>query len=139
MADSAAFWDEIADKYAKQPIKDRASYEKTIERVRERLEGTERVLEIGCGTGSTALLLAPNCKELIASDISSRMVEIARDKAAAEGVDNVRFDHANVFDEALEEGSFDVVMAFNLLHLVDDRSSIRPVIMVPPDNHAHST
>ena len=38
----------------------------------------------------------------------------------AQRVDNVRFDHATLFDEDLEKGSFDVVMGFNFLHLLED-------------------
>jgi 2-polyprenyl-3-methyl-5-hydroxy-6-metoxy-1,4-benzoquinol methylase len=48
------------------------------------------------------------------------MIEIARHKAATREVENVRFDHATLFDEALEKGSFDVVMGFNFLHLLED-------------------
>jgi 2-polyprenyl-3-methyl-5-hydroxy-6-metoxy-1,4-benzoquinol methylase len=48
------------------------------------------------------------------------MIEIEREKAAAEGVSNLRFDRATLFDPELEEGSFDAVLAFNLLHLLED-------------------
>ncbi len=48
------------------------------------------------------------------------MIEIGQEKAAAEQIDNVRFQQAELFDEKLETGGFDVVLAFNLLHLVED-------------------
>ncbi len=48
------------------------------------------------------------------------MIEIAREKAATREVKNVRFDRATLFDEDLEKGSFDVVMGFNILHLLED-------------------
>jgi len=120
MTDSAKFWSKTADRYSRSPVKDMASYEKTLELTRAHLSAGDTALEIGCGTGTTALLLAPSVKQLVASDFALRMVEIAREKAATEGVENVRFDHATIFDEKLEPGSFDAVLAFNLLHLLDD-------------------
>jgi 2-polyprenyl-3-methyl-5-hydroxy-6-metoxy-1,4-benzoquinol methylase len=59
-------------------------------------------------------------KEIVGTDFSARMIEIARRKAAAEAVPNVRFEVATAFDETLAPGSFDVVTAFNFLHLVED-------------------
>jgi 2-polyprenyl-3-methyl-5-hydroxy-6-metoxy-1,4-benzoquinol methylase len=59
-------------------------------------------------------------KQFAATDISSRMIEIAREKAVTREVRNVRFDRATLFDEDLEKGSFDVVMAFNFLLLLED-------------------
>ena len=117
---NAAFWDRAADKYAASPVKDMASYEKTLERTRAALKPDDAVLEIGCGTGTTALKLAPAVGRLLATDLSQRMVEIARDKAAAEGAGNVRFERMTLDDEKLEPASFDAVLAFNLLHLLDD-------------------
>jgi ubiquinone/menaquinone biosynthesis C-methylase UbiE len=116
----AEFWNKRADRYAKRPVKDMASYQKTLDLTRKRLSTRDRVLEVGCGTGTTALHLAPNAGEILATDISQRMVEIGREKAAAQGVENVRFERGTLFDPELEAEPFDVVMAFNFLHLVED-------------------
>jgi ubiquinone/menaquinone biosynthesis C-methylase UbiE len=120
MRDSAEFWDKLADKYSKKPVKDLDTYNKTLDLTRKHLSKSDNVLEVGCGTGTTALLLAPCVKQITASDISSRMIEIAREKAVAQKVENVRFDRATLLDEDLEKGSFDVVMGFNFLHLLED-------------------
>jgi ubiquinone/menaquinone biosynthesis C-methylase UbiE len=120
MRDPAEFWDEHADGYAKKPIKNVESYHETLERTRKHLSASDHVLELGCGTGTTALLLAPCVKHIRASDISSRMIAIAREKAATQGVCNVRFERATPFDDDLEKGAFDAVLAFNLLHLLED-------------------
>jgi len=120
MRDSAEFWDKLADKYSKKPVKDMESYNKTLDFTRKHLSASDNVLEVGCGTGTTALLLAPSVKQIAASDISSRMIEIAREKAVTQGVENVRFDRATLFAEDLKKGSFDVVMAFNFLLLLED-------------------
>ena len=120
MRDAASFWDKAADGYARKPIKDVASYEKTLDRTRAQLDPSHRVLEIGCGTGSTALLLAPAVAHISARDISSRMIEIARGKAADQGVANVDFATGTLADLDFPDASFDVVLAFNLLHLLPD-------------------
>jgi ubiquinone/menaquinone biosynthesis C-methylase UbiE len=120
MADPAEFWDKAADKYSKKPVKNMENYRKTLDCTRRYLSTSDEVLEVGCGTGTTALLLAPSVKQLTATDISSRMIEIAKEEAVTQGVENVRFDRATLFDQKLEKGSFDVVMGFNFLHLLKD-------------------
>jgi ubiquinone/menaquinone biosynthesis C-methylase UbiE len=120
MRDPAEFWDKLADRYSKKPVKDVENYNRTLDCTRKHLSASDNVLEVGCGTGTSALLLAPSVKQITASDISTRMIEIAREKAVTQGVENVRFDRGTLFDEDLEEGSFDVVMGFNLLHLLED-------------------
>ena len=116
----AAFWDKLADKYARKPVKDMENYNRTLEYTRKHLSATDEILEVGCGTGTTALHLAPSVKQITASDLSSRMIEIAKEKAVTQKVENVRFDQGTLFDDAFEKGSFDVVMGFNFLHLLED-------------------
>jgi ubiquinone/menaquinone biosynthesis C-methylase UbiE len=116
----ARFWDRIAPKYARGKISDIAGYERTLERTISHLRADDHALEIGCGTGSTALRLAPHLGHLIATDISGEMVAIARDKALAANITNLHFEKAAA-DEAGKPGSdFDVVFAFNALHMLDD-------------------
>ena len=55
------------------------------------LPETDHILEVGCGTGSTALLLAADVAHVTASDISGNMIRIAMEKASTEGVANVSF------------------------------------------------
>jgi ubiquinone/menaquinone biosynthesis C-methylase UbiE len=120
MRDSAAFWDKHADRYSKKPVKDQENYDKTLDCTRKHLSEDDNVLEVGCGTGTTALLMAPSVKRITASDISARMIEIARKKAVTQAVENVRFDRGTLSDEDLEKGTFNVVLAFNVLHLLED-------------------
>ena len=118
MPQQAQFWDRLAERYAQKPIDDIDAYQQTLDRTRSYLSRDDDVLEIGCGTGSTALLLADAVHRMTASDISSGMIDIARAKDQPAGP--VDFMHATVFDDRLEPESFDVVLAFNLLHLIDD-------------------
>ncbi|MEM0943032.1 MAG: class I SAM-dependent methyltransferase [Pseudomonadota bacterium] len=122
MQNSEAFWDNAAEKYAKSPIKDVAAYQDTLERTRSYLTPTDRVLELGCGTGSTALLLAPSVAHIVASDISGKMVAIGEQKARESAVPNAEFVAADLFEAKLDREPYDAVLAFNLLHLVEDRA-----------------
>ncbi|MCB1546932.1 MAG: methyltransferase domain-containing protein [Hyphomicrobiaceae bacterium] len=115
------FWDRHARKYARDPIKDMAGYERTLEHTRARLTGADTVLELGCGTGTTALKLAPHVARLLATDISPEMIAIARDKAAAAGCANLHLATGTPDRIDASDGTFDAVLAFNLLHLVADR------------------
>lgn len=116
----ARFWDRIARKYAADPIADLPGYEATLRRVQGLLSAEMNVLEIGCGTGSTALRLAPFTRRLLATDVSTGMIAIAREKLAAEPLPQLAFAVADADAPMPGPGEFHAVLAFNLLHLVSD-------------------
>jgi ubiquinone/menaquinone biosynthesis C-methylase UbiE len=116
----ALFWDRIANKYAADPIADMAGYEATLRRVQSLLCVDQDVLEIGCGTGSTALRLAPLTRSLLATDVSTRMIAIAHEKLAAQPVSHLSFAVADADAPGFGQGEYDVALAFNVLHLVSD-------------------
>ena len=119
-AHKARFWDRIAVKYAADPIADIAGYEATLRRVQGLLTEDQNVLEIGCGTGSTALRLAPFTRRLMATDVSTGMIDIARKKLAAQPVPQLSFAVADADAPVAGHGEYDAVLAFNVLHLVTD-------------------
>lgn len=116
----ARFWDRIAPKYAADSIADLAGYETTLRRVQGLLSTSQDVLEIGCGTGSTALRLAPFTRSLLATDVSPAMIEIAHQRLAGQPSPQLRFAVADADALAFGQGSYDAVLAFNVLHLVCD-------------------
>lgn len=119
-ARKARFWDRIALKYAADPIADLAGYEFTLRQVEDLLTADQDVLEIGCGTGTTALRLAPFTRRLLATDVSAGMIAIAREKLTAQSVPQLSFAVADAEEPVAGPGEFDAVLAFNLLHLVTD-------------------
>lgn len=124
MSYSSAFWDRFAERYSKKPVADEASYQEKLRITREYFEPDMEVLEIGCGTGSTAIAHAPFVKHLRATDISSRMIEIASGKAAAADIDNISFDVGAIDDLNVADQSVDAVLALSVLHLVEDRDEV---------------
>ncbi len=119
----AAFWDRIARKYAADPIADVAGYEATLRRVQGLLSKDQEVLEIGCGTGTTALRLAPSTKRLVATDVSACMIAIARAKLAGQPTPQLSFTVDDADAPLVTPYRYDAVLAFNLLHLVADLDS----------------
>ena len=97
-----------------------AGYEATLQRFQALLSVNDDVLEIGCGTGSTALRLAPGTRSLMAVDVSVGMIAIAREKLAAQPVSQLSFAVADADATVFGKGAYDAVLAFNLLHLVDN-------------------
>ena len=62
----ARFWNKLADRYSRRPISDEATYEKKLEITRQYFRPDMEVLEIGCGTGTTAIAHAPYVKHILA-------------------------------------------------------------------------
>ncbi len=117
------------DLYERAPV---ADYFRAIDRaalegfVRARREGTFRVLEIGGGTGSTASallpVLPPDATEYYFTDVSDIFLNHAERKFAA--FPFVRYGRLDIEQSGAEqsypEGSFDVVVATNVLHATHD-------------------
>lgn len=120
MDNSTKFWDKIAERYSKQPIADEAAYQKKLQVTREYLQPDSSVLEIGCGTGSTAIAHAPYVKNIRAIDFSSKMIEIAVSKAKANNVENITFEQSTIDNISLSAETFDVVLGLSILHLLDN-------------------
>lgn len=137
MQDAITFWDKTAERYARSPIRDMESYEYTLGRTRSYLKQSDDVLEVGCGTGSTALLLAENVRHLTASDLSPNMIAIGKRKAAAKGITNISFVASDVLGDGINRGPYDVVLALNLIHLLQDTPAVMRhfFTLVKPGGH----
>jgi len=121
---ASRFWDRMANSYARQPIADEAAYQTKLEITRTYFSPEMELLELGCGTGSTALLHAPYVRHIRAVDFSEKMVGIARAKAAAQGVGNVTFEQGDVTTVWARDDSIDMVLTLSLLHLLKDPGAL---------------
>ncbi|MFO0556037.1 MAG: methyltransferase domain-containing protein [Polyangiaceae bacterium] len=121
MTTDAKFWDNIAPRYAAQPVKDIPAFDRKKAITRALLRPDSTVLEVGCGTGSLALELSRSAGHIHAIDVSAEMIRIANEKKAKQGVSNVTFAQGTLDGDAPPPGDFDAVWAYSILHLVPDR------------------
>ena len=123
MPPSSRFWDRIANRYSRQPISDEATYQRKLQITHDLLHPHMKMLEFGCGTGSTALVHAPHVEHIRAIDISAKMIEIAKNKATEAKIENVTFEQATLETIHPQPESYDMILGLSILHLVDDRDA----------------
>ena len=121
MTQSEKFWDKKAQSYANSSIGDEASYQRKLLETQQYFTPDMRILEIGCGTGSTAIAHAPFVAHIDAIDISDNMLEIARARAADANVENIQFTLATLDEFNADTASMDAVLALNVIHLLPNR------------------
>jgi ubiquinone/menaquinone biosynthesis C-methylase UbiE len=99
------------------------AYQRKLSETRELLKPHMKVLEFGCGTGTTALYHSKFVAHITAIDISSKMIEIAQSKADADGIQNIKFLQSDAEHLKENEAAFDVVMGHSILHLLEDKEA----------------
>ncbi|MDP3451792.1 MAG: class I SAM-dependent methyltransferase [Bacteroidales bacterium] len=114
------FWDRIASKFDKIEANDIA-YKIFIEKARGYLKADDIVLDFGCGTGHICNEIAGNVGFIHAIDISTKMIEIAKNKASVSSILNIDFERTTIFDKKFSEGTFDAIIAFNIFHLLEEQ------------------
>ena len=113
------FWDFCAPFYDFAQHQNSA-YKKMVEFVVGIVpQGTE-VLEVAAGTGDISLAISAKAKSVLCTDVSERMLKIARKKAAKCDAINIAFDNISIFDTGKANGEYDVVVASQVLHLIDE-------------------
>jgi len=117
------FWNGLAETYAAKPVDNPDAFDRKTEATRLLIEPGHTVLDVGCGTGTFCLRLAPLGAQVHGLDLSDEMIRIARSKA--EGTDNVHF-HVGPFDATFDvfgSNSLNGIFAYSLLHLLQDRTA----------------
>lgn len=93
--------------------------------------GRERVLDLGCGPGHTALATAPRVREVVAFDLTEAMLDQARRLAAERGLANVRFERGDASRLPFPDGAFDrVTSRLSAHHVADPAAMLREVARV---------
>ncbi len=118
MANPEKFWDFLAKNFDQG--EGFPAEREDIKITKKYLQPGDVVLDYACGTGTLSIEIADQVKEIYAVDISSKMLAAAERKATERRIENIRFDHTIIFDERYAKESFDAVMAFNILHLLED-------------------
>ena len=121
---SEKFWDKASTNYDKTEERLEYLHKKTIENTKKYIKFSDIILDYGCGPGTKTCEIAKKVKEIHAIDISSKMIEIAKEKAVKNKIRNVNFVQATIFDKKYKKESFDVILAFNILHGLDDTQRV---------------
>lgn len=113
---SVDMWDSMAASFGEHPIPtvEDNSFLKLLSQ-NKMFDDASVVLDVGCGTGIYSLALARRCKKVIGIDLSPKMLELARRRAAEEQLPNVEFICADWHElDPQKEGyekKFDLVFA----------------------------
>ena len=93
------------------------------------LSSGARCLDACCGSGASAIpvaeKVAPN-GSVLGVDLAGRLLELARAKAARQGIENVEFRVGDMLDLGLPDGHFDaVVCVFGIFFIPDMPGAVR--------------
>jgi len=113
------FWDNVAGAYdIFVNVINRKTHQKLKKIVSSLIEPDNTVLECACGTGLLSAVIAPKCRQLTATDYSEKMLNKAKKNCAV--FQNITFSKADITALSYPDGSFDKVVAGNVIHLLDN-------------------
>lgn len=93
-------------------------YRSLGKRIALEMDPDDTVLECACGTGIISRQIAPKCRQLTATDVSKGMLRQTAKKCRR--FDNVKIRRADIMHLKYQDGTFDKVIAANVLHLLQN-------------------
>ena len=113
------FWDNVAGVYdVFVNVINRKTHQKLRRIVSLLIEPDDTVLECACGTGLLSAVIAPKCRQLTATDFSEKMLKKAEKNCRS--FRNITYAQADITALSFADGSFDKVVAGNVIHLLDN-------------------
>ena len=113
------FWDNVAGVYdVFVNVINRKTHQKLKKIVSSLIEPGDTVLECACGTGLLSAVIAQKCRQLTATDFSEKMLKKAEKNCRA--FRNITYAPADITALPFADGSFDKVVAGNVIHLLDN-------------------
>jgi trans-aconitate 2-methyltransferase len=117
MEEIISFYDSYADQLVFQRAINHARYQFVDNVARTMIKTHHAVLDLGCGIGTTSVIMSAYCKEVVAVDFAPRLL------AMAERRDNIRYHCCDIADIRFDR-TFDVICLFDVLEHI-------PAIRVP--------
>lgn len=117
---SMDFWDKIADFYDIAESFNGSVYGEMCDITRRLVPRGAKVLDCAAGTGELSLAAAAKAGSVLCTDLSENMLKNARRKAEYYRLTNISFEERNIFHLDDPDETYDVVIAGNVLHLLND-------------------
>ena len=114
------FWDRFAGIYDIIELTNGKVYREMCATTRRLVPNGAKVLDCAAGTGELSFAAAVRADSVLCTDISENMLKTAKKKAAARQKDNISFAERNIFDLQEADNTYDIVIAGNVLHLIDN-------------------
>lgn len=114
------FWDKTAKFYDFAEKLNGKAYREMCELTTKLTPRGANVLDCAAGTGELSLAAAKKADSVLCTDNSEKMLEVARKKAEKEGAFHIGFERRNIFHLDDPDETYDVVIAGNVLHLLDN-------------------
>lgn len=118
------FWDKQAKKYDYSERQFEPVFKVIVEKTRRHLSLNDNVLDFGCATGSKTIKLAEGINHIQGIDISTEMIKEAVKKKDEENILNISFAQGTIFNTNLEKASFDKIIAYGIIHLLEDSEKV---------------
>ncbi len=115
MKNSIEFWNKQACKFS---VNESNEMKESIEKIYKYIKPNMLVLDFGCGTGVSSRAISKAAEQVIGIDYSDKMIDIA--KTSTNDESNIKYLVGTIDDEEVNSVKYDVVLALNVLHLVDD-------------------
>lgn len=113
------FWDKVSGLYDLfETVYNGRVYRNLGKRVAEEINRNDVVLECACGTGAISRYIAPECRELTATDFSRGMLRQAWRNCRK--YSNIKIRRADMTHLKCRDNRFDKVVAGNVIHLLED-------------------
>ena len=118
------FWDKHAKRYDSNERQFEPVYKDIIARTSKYLNLNDIALDYGCATGTKTIELAGKVKHIHGLDFSTGMITEAIKKKDELKILNISFSQGTIFNADLEKSSFDKIIAYAIIHLLDDDEKV---------------
>ena len=118
------FWDKQAKRFDDSEKQFEHATQQLIAGTKEYLNANDNVLDFGCATGTKTLKLADGIKHIHGVDFSNEMISEAIKKKNNLNVTNVSFSQGTIFNNELEKSSFEKIIAYSIIHLLEESEKV---------------
>ena len=118
------FWDKQAKRYDYSERQFAPVFKEVVSRTKSYLTIDDKVLDFGCATGTKTLELADSVKHIQGLDISTEMINEANKKLNDSSFENINFAQGDIFDNDYEKASFDKIISYGVIHLLNDSDTV---------------